>query len=138
MTRSAMTWSALVVPRLLRAGRRIVSVPPDLKALYDQKEYQKVLDGLSRLSQDAQALPDVRRLKVRTLVKLGNPQRRWRNTTSLRPDCDRTIVPLLRGRSLGLFCAGEGYARANAWCRLYGTEGNRLRRGGAVFRRWTE
>src|SRR5688572_21722562 len=34
--------------------------------------------------------------------------------------------------------AAEGYAGANARSRLYGTEGNRLRRGRAVFRGWTE
>jgi HEAT repeat protein len=77
------------------------SVPPDIKAWYDQKEYQKVLDGLSALSQDAQALPDVRRLKARTLVKLGKPQEALAEYDKLETGLGQDDVPLLRQVALG-------------------------------------
>src|SRR5215831_17790576 len=50
------------------------SVPPELNTLYDQKQYQKVLDELAKLNQETSATPDVRRLKIHTLLKLGNPK----------------------------------------------------------------
>ena len=71
---SAFAWGALFLVLFFALGAGSSSVPPDLKARYDQKEFQKVIDGLSQLSQETQASPDVRRLKTRTLVKLGNPQ----------------------------------------------------------------
>src|SRR5262245_20811099 len=45
------------------------SVPPELNALYDQKQYQKVLDELAKVNKETSAAPDVRRLKIRTLIK---------------------------------------------------------------------
>lgn len=50
---------------------------PDLQkihALYDNAEYQKVLEELAKLETETSSVPDVRRLKVRTLVRLGNPK----------------------------------------------------------------
>jgi HEAT repeat protein len=82
-------------------GAGLSSVPPDIKAWYDQKEYQKVLDGLSALSQDAQALPDVRRLKARTLVKLGKPQEALAEYDKLETGLGQDDVPLLRQVALG-------------------------------------
>ena len=38
--------SSLVVLVFFALGAGSPSVPPDLKALYDQKKYQKVVDGL--------------------------------------------------------------------------------------------
>ena len=96
-----MQWIVLgfLVSVLMGAG--LSSVPPDIKAWYDQKEYQKVLDGLSALSQDAQALPDVRRLKARTLVKLGKPQEALAEYDKLETGLGRDDVPLLRQVALG-------------------------------------
>lgn len=50
---------------------------PDLQkihALYDNAEYQKVLEELAKLETETSGAPDVRRLKIRTLVRLGNPK----------------------------------------------------------------
>lgn len=45
-----------------------------IHALYDNAEYQKVLEELAKLETETSGVPDVRRLKVRTLVRLGNPK----------------------------------------------------------------
>ena len=135
---SVITWSPLVILVFFALGAGSSSVPPDLKALYDQKEYQKVVDGLSKLSQDAQASPEVRRLKVRTLVKPEHLKRRLRNMTSSRRTTSRRCPAAARSGFWVYSGAGEGYAGANAWGRLYGAEGNRFRRNSAVFRRRVE
>jgi hypothetical protein len=51
--------------------------PSDLQkiqALYDNAEYQKALEESAKLDTETSGLPDARRLKVRTLVRLGNPK----------------------------------------------------------------
>ena len=96
-----MQWIVLGLLVSVLMGAGLSSVPPDIKAWYDQKEYQKVLDGLSALSQDAQALPDVRRLKARTLVKLGKPQEALAEYDKLETGLGRDDVPLLRQVALG-------------------------------------
>jgi len=45
-----------------------------IQALYDNAEYQKAFEELAKLDTETSALPDARRLKVRTLVRLGNPK----------------------------------------------------------------
>lgn len=101
MTPTAMQWIVLGFLLSVLMGAGLSSVPPDIKAWYDQKEYQKVLDGLSTLSQDAQALPDVRRLKARTLVKLGKPQEALAEYDKLETGLGQDDVPLLRQVALG-------------------------------------
>jgi HEAT repeat protein len=96
-----MQWIVLGCLVYILMGAGLSSVPPDIKAWYDQKEYQKVLDGLSALSQDAQALPDVRRLKARTLVKLGKPQEALAEYDKLETGLGQDDVPLLRQVALG-------------------------------------
>ena len=72
------------------------AVPPEVKALYEQKEYQKVIDSLSKLNHDTQAAPEVRRLKVRTLVKLVKPQEALTEYEQLQGGAGQDDVPLLR------------------------------------------
>jgi HEAT repeat protein len=45
-----------------------------IQALYDQKEYQKVLEELAKLDPNTSGTPDVRRLNIRTLLRLGKPK----------------------------------------------------------------
>ena len=45
-----------------------------IQALYDQKDYQKVLEELTRLDANMVGAPDARRLKIRTLLRLGKPK----------------------------------------------------------------
>jgi len=98
---SALIGGAFAGLMFFTLGAGSSSVPQDLKALYDRKEYQKVIDGLSKLDQDAQALPDVRRLKTRTLLKLGNPQLALAEYDKLGADLTRDDVPLLREVAFG-------------------------------------
>ena len=98
---SHMTWAALVVLTFFALGAGSSSVPPDLKALYDEKKYQQVVDGLSKLSQDEQASPEVRRLKVRTFLKLGTPQESLAEYDKLEAGLRQEDVPLLREVALG-------------------------------------
>ncbi len=42
-----------------------------IHTLYDQKEYQKVLEELAKLDSNTVGAPDTRRLKIRTLLRLG-------------------------------------------------------------------
>ena len=98
------TCTALVVLLVFTLGAESSQVPPDLKALYDQKEYQKVVDGVSKLNQDAQASPEVRRLNVRALTKLGNPQQALMEYDKLVAGREDD-VPLLREVALGFILA---------------------------------
>ena len=41
-----MTRAALILFLVFTAGSASASVPPDLKTLYDQKQYQGVLEGI--------------------------------------------------------------------------------------------
>ena len=99
MSRRRVICSVLLL--VFAMGAASSTVPAELKALYDQKEYQKVADGLSKLNQDQLASPDVRRLKVRTLVKLGAPQDALSEYDKLEVGLKQEDVPLLREVALG-------------------------------------
>jgi HEAT repeat protein len=43
-----------------------------IQALYDNTEYQTALEELAKLDTEISSVPDIRRLKIRTLVRLGN------------------------------------------------------------------
>lgn len=45
-----------------------------MQVLYDQKDYQKVLEALAKLDSNTVGAPDIRRLKIRTLLRLGKPK----------------------------------------------------------------
>jgi HEAT repeat protein len=101
---SVLKWSALgLVLFVLGAGSS--SIPPELKALYDQQQYQKVVEGLSKLNQEQLASPDVRRLKARTLVKLGNAQEALAEYDKLEAVLGKDDIPLLREVALGFILA---------------------------------
>ena len=101
---SILKWSTVVFV-FFAVGAGSSSVPPDLKALYDQQQYQKVIEGLSKLNRDQLTSPDVRRLKARALVKLGNPQEALAEYDKLEAALERDDVPLLREVALGFILA---------------------------------
>jgi HEAT repeat protein len=90
---------------LFAVGAGSSSVPQDLRVLYDQKQYQQVVDGILKLNPDLQASPDVRRLKVRALVKLGNPQPALVEYEQLEALLRQEDVPLLREVAFGFILA---------------------------------
>lgn len=44
------------------------------QALYDKKDYQKALEKLNKLDAQTSGAPDARRLRIRILLRLGNPK----------------------------------------------------------------
>lgn len=50
------------------------TVPKEIQSLYDKKQYQQALDEIAKLDKDRAAFPDVRRVKIQSLLKLGNPK----------------------------------------------------------------
>ena len=93
--------AALIILVFFTLGAASVSVPPDLKTLYDDKQYQSVLDGIAKLPPEAQTSPDVRRLKVQTLAKNGNPQGALAEYDLFEAALRRHDIPLLRELALG-------------------------------------
>lgn len=77
------------------------AAPKDLQQLYDKKDYPKLLDELGKLDAGKSAAPDVRRLKVRTLLKGGNPKAALEEYDRLAASLKQDDVPLLREVALG-------------------------------------
>lgn len=77
------------------------SVPPQIQTSYEKKDYQKTLDELGKLDRDAAAAPDVRRLKTRTLLRLGKPKEALEEYDKLEASLKQDDVPLLREVALG-------------------------------------
>ena len=100
-----MTRAALILLMVFTAASASASVPPDLKSLYDQKQYQGVLEGISKLSPEVQTAPDVRRLKVQALVKSGNSQGALAEYDQFEAALGREDTALLREVALGFILA---------------------------------
>ncbi|HXH86559.1 MAG TPA: hypothetical protein VNI35_07005, partial [Nitrospira sp.] len=52
-------------PAFAAAG---LSVPQEIQSLYDKSEYQKAIEAIGKLNKERAAVPDVRRLKIRSLL----------------------------------------------------------------------
>ena len=50
------------------------SVPKDAQEAFDKKQFEQVLEQLAKLEKEQSVAPDVRRLKIRSFLKLGNPK----------------------------------------------------------------
>lgn len=98
-----------VVAALILGGWPLVSpvlagpspVVKDIQSAYDKKDYQKTLDEIGKLDQEKSALPDVRRLKIRSLLKLGNPKDALEEYDKLEAALKQDDLPLLRDVALG-------------------------------------
>lgn len=84
---------------LLAAGTS--SVPKDAQEAFDKKQYEQVLEQLAKLDQEQSAAPDVRRLKIRSFLKLGNPKDALGEYDKLELVLTQDEVPLLREVALG-------------------------------------
>lgn len=111
---SAIRWTAVAVrillvtavwslgfsgPMLFAAGPS--GIPKEIQQLYEKKEYQKVLDALAKLDQDKTAPPEVRRLKARTLLRIGSPKEALTEYDQLAALIKRDDIPLLREVAMG-------------------------------------
>ncbi|MEK7301501.1 MAG: hypothetical protein AAB072_10390, partial [Nitrospirota bacterium] len=59
-------------PSGLMAGASVV--PKEAQTAFEKKAYQQALDELAKLDKEKSAAPDVRRLKIRSLINLGKPK----------------------------------------------------------------
>jgi HEAT repeat protein len=101
VSQSASIRCGVVLLGLFALAAGAPSVPPNIQTLYDQKQYQKVLDELAQVNQETAAVPDVRRLKIRTLLKLGNPKDALGEYDKLDAVLKHDDPPLLREVAFG-------------------------------------
>ncbi|MBI3357530.1 MAG: HEAT repeat domain-containing protein [Nitrospirae bacterium] len=73
----------------------------EVQSFYDKHEYQKALEEIGKLDKERAAVPDVRRLKVRSLLKLGNPKDALEEYDKLEAMLKQDDQPLLREVALG-------------------------------------
>ena len=102
LTAVAVSWFCLwsgADQLLLAAGTS--SVPKDAKEAFDKKQYEQVLEQLAGLGKEQSAVPDVRRLKIRSFLKLGNPKDALGEYDELELALKQDEVPLLREVALG-------------------------------------
>jgi HEAT repeat protein len=79
----------------------LAAVPGNIQRLYDKGEYQKALDEIAKLDGPASSASDVQRLKVRSLLKLGNPKEAFEEYDRLERASNRDELQLLREVALG-------------------------------------
>ncbi len=72
-----------------------------IQTLYDNKEYQKALEEVAKLDKETSGVPEVRRLKVRTLLGLGNPKDALTEYDNLVQALKQEDQSILRELSLG-------------------------------------
>ena len=60
--------------QLLLAAGTISSVPKGAQEAFDKQQYAQVLEQLAKLEKEQGAVPEIRRLKIRSFLKLGNPK----------------------------------------------------------------
>ena len=69
---SVLVLSCMVGNQAIVMG--VSSISQEIQNLYDQHEYRRTLEELAKLDKEASGAPDVRRLRIRSLLKLGNPK----------------------------------------------------------------
>lgn len=77
------------------------SVPKEIQSFYEKKDYQKALDEIAKLGHDTSTVPDVRRIKIRSLLRLGNPKDALAEYDKLEAFLKQDDLPLLREVALG-------------------------------------
>lgn len=72
----AVAWFSLWsgTGKLLLAAGTISSVPKGAQEAFDKQQYEQVLEQLAKLEKEQGAVPEIRRLKIRSFLKLGNPK----------------------------------------------------------------
>jgi HEAT repeat protein len=94
----ALVWC---IPVAGPAGGGTASQIQQSQTLYDKKEYQKALEELDKLDSQTLGTPKVRRLKIHTLLRLGNPKNALTNYDELVQVLRHEDQSILREISLG-------------------------------------
>ena len=91
---------ACLNPSGLIAGTSVV--PKEAQTAFEKKAYQQALDELAKLDKEKAAAPDVRRIKIRSLINLGKPKDALDEYDQLAQSLKRDDEPVLREVALGL------------------------------------
>ena len=75
--------------------------PEQLQSLFEKGEYQTTLDEISKLDKEVAATPDVRRIRIRSLLGLGKPMEALEEYDRLVESLTHDSLPLLREVALG-------------------------------------
>ncbi len=94
---------SMPIPMPCEAGSPSVLI--EIQRLYDKKDYQKALEELAKLDRETAAVPDVQRLKIRSLLMLGNPKDALEEYDKLEATLKQDDQPLLREVALGFIVA---------------------------------
>ncbi|MFO0707563.1 MAG: HEAT repeat domain-containing protein [Nitrospira sp.] len=86
------------VPTVVIAG----AVPKEAQQAFDKKQYQQTMDELAKLDKEKSASPEVRRLKIRSLIRMGKPKEALDEYDLLEQTLKQTDEPVLREVALGL------------------------------------
>ncbi len=86
---------------MLLAAGATSSVLKEAQEAFDKQQYEQVLEQLAKLEKEQGAAPDVRRLKIRSFLKLGNPKDALSEYDELELALKQDEVPLLREVALG-------------------------------------
>ncbi|HRI37999.1 MAG TPA: HEAT repeat domain-containing protein [Nitrospira sp.] len=98
----ALITSLMLLPSI--TGPSLSGAVPDVSQIqrhYDAKDYPKTLEELDRLDRETANVPDVRRLKIRTLLRLGKPKDALTEYDKLAEVVDQEDQLLLREVALG-------------------------------------
>lgn len=77
------------------------SVPKAAQEAFEKKDYAQALEQLAKLEKDQATAPDVRRLKIRSFLKLGNPKDALGEYNKLELALKQDDLPLLREVAMG-------------------------------------
>lgn len=77
------------------------SVPKEIQSVYERKQYQQVVDELAKLSPEQRAVPDIRRIAIRSFLKLANPKEALAEYDQLEAALKREDPVLLHEVALG-------------------------------------
>jgi len=77
------------------------TVTAELQRLYDKQEYQKVVEEIGKLRSDQSVVAEVRRIKIRSLLRLGNPKEALGEYDKLEPIIKQDESVLLGEIALG-------------------------------------
>ncbi len=87
-------------PSVLMAGAS--AVPKEAQAAFEKKAYQQALDELAKLDKERGAAPEVRRLKIRSLINIGKPKEALDEYDLLAQSLKHDDEPVLREVALGM------------------------------------
>lgn len=101
-----VAWLILIGARgHLALATDLATATNEIQRLYDTQEYQKAVEEIGKLSSDQAAAHDVRRIKIRSLLRLGKPKEALAEYDGLERALKKDDMFLLREIALGFVVA---------------------------------